>query len=129
MRIGETEVRVPHSVAIIFERRIRCDPSASCFFSRVATRAARNGGELPRRELELRSLGAPKHHFAIREIEVEKGLVRVSSKTVEKGRRYQIVVELAPPAEGAIGVVHDRIVVSTDDPLASEIEIPVTIQW
>src|SRR5690606_17895684 len=131
VRIGDEteEVLVPYPVAVIFERRIRCEPSASCFFPRRITRSAKEGGELPRRELEIQSAGTAEHRFAIRKVETEKGLVRTHVEPIEDGRRYRLTIELLAPKGDASGVTNDRITVHTDDKLAEEIAIPVTIQW
>jgi hypothetical protein len=125
----EAVIRIPAKIKVA--ERIQVLPSKSVFFPYAATKALADAqAPLPKRTLEVKSLGGAQHRFRVTGVEAREGKFKPALAVVEDGRLYRLDVELGRTAEptGSRRVVKDTLLVRTDDPEVPVLEIPCTAQ-
>jgi hypothetical protein len=111
--------RVP--VSITLKDRIDVGPSPSIYFHKKDTESFVKGqGTKPQKTLELFSIGGQPHQFQVIEAGSKEQVFSVKTETIEKGKRYRLIVTLEKAPQKGERFLKDTVEIKTDDP-----EVPV----
>ena len=137
VEVGEERLTLGFPVSIVLRERITVEPSRSLYFPAKATSNLPEEGppedaaSMPRRPLDVRSIGGREHTFKITGhsfAEGSAGIFDLAVDTVEAGRHYRLTVTIRE-RPGKKRAANAKIVLKTDDVEVPEITIPLTARF
>jgi hypothetical protein len=125
VNVDGKRTQLSYTVTIHLLERIAVNPSKSVYFAPTLTKQLKEGS-LPRKVLDIESIGGPEHRFQVTAVSVDNASFKAEIATVEPGKRYQLAVTVLRGPEGGKGVLRGRVEVATDDPEVPILKIPLS---
>ena len=136
VNVDGKSVTLSFPVTITLLERITVDPSKSVYFPRKQTSSLPAEGpvpaadKLPKKVLDVRSIGGPGHHFRITHLEIERvkdNVFDAKYETIEEGKHYRITVTVTKRSTRRSS--RGKIILKTDDPEVPVIAIPLAARF